>query len=102
MNSSVWRIVAVVCGVIVVVTLGVWVAHGRQTLTKNKVQEVVKTKNPDFGTEEEHIEWKDEFRLGLDIAGPTAGSALLLCLGSVVMMRRLRSDNTSDNTNVSE
>jgi hypothetical protein len=88
MTSSVWRIIAIVSAAITLAVAGVWVAHGGQTLTKNKVQVVVKTKNSDFGTEEEHIEWKDEFRLGVDIAGPVAGVALLLGLGSLVMMRR--------------
>ncbi len=83
-----WKICIALFAVIAVSALGTWVAHGSNILTKDKTQVVVKTVNPNFGTEEEHIEWKDEFRLGLDIAGPIAGIALLGGLGSFIMMRR--------------
>ena len=83
-----WKLSIAVFAVIVIAALGVWITHGSNIFTKDKVQVVVKTTNPNFGTEEEHIEWKDEFHLGLDIAGPISGVALLGALGSFVMMRR--------------
>lgn len=83
-----WRILALVSFVIALTITGIWLAHGSQTLTKDKIKVVVKTKNPDFGTEEEHIEWRDGFRLGLDVAAPTVGAALALGVASIMMMRR--------------
>ncbi|MCU0427558.1 MAG: hypothetical protein MUF71_18240 [Candidatus Kapabacteria bacterium] len=82
------KIIIAACVVIAAIALGIWVSHGSNIYTKDKVQVVVKTVNPNFGTEEEHIEWKDEFHLGLDIAGPISGVALLSGLGCYVFMRR--------------
>jgi hypothetical protein len=83
-----WKVLIALFAVIALAAMGTWAAHGSNILTKDKTQVVVKTVNPNFGTEEEHIEWKDEFRLGLDIAGPITGIALLGGLGSFIMMRR--------------
>ncbi len=83
-----WRTLALLSFVVALTIAGIWIAHGSQTLTKDKIQVVVKTKNPDFGTEEEHVEWKDGFRLGLDIAGPSAGGAIVLGVVSLFMLRR--------------
>lgn len=83
-----WKISVALCAATIAITIGIWIAHGSNIFTKDKVQVIVKTTNPDFGIEEEHIEWKDEFHLGLDIAGPVGGIALIGALGSFVMMRR--------------
>ena len=83
-----WKACIALFAVIAIAAMGTCVAHGSNILTKDKTQVVVKTVNPNFGTEEEHIEWKDEFRLGLDIAGPITGVALLGGLGGFIMMRR--------------
>jgi hypothetical protein len=83
-----WRILALVSFVVALTITGIWLAHGSQTLTKDKIKVVVRTKSPDFGTEEEHIEWRDGFRLGLDLAAPTAGIALVVGVVSLLKMRR--------------
>lgn len=65
---------------------GVWLAHGRHmgTLT----QELVETKVTDeFGDEVTKREWKDTFKLGLDIAGPAAGGSIGLA-GLLLFLNR--------------
>jgi hypothetical protein len=87
-GAAPWKALLGVSALVFVATLGTWLFHGRQILTKDKVQEIVTTKNPDFGTEETHIEWRDGFRLGLDYAAPIASASLVLALGSLVMLRQ--------------
>ena len=70
-----WKIISMIA---LVLTIGVgtkWIIDGTQIFTKNKQQVVVVDEM--FGTES--IEWKEGFRLGLDIAGPTAG--VLIAVG---------------------
>jgi hypothetical protein len=73
----------ILCCALIALALGLWIWHGSNIYTKDKVKVVVVTKNPDFGTEEERIEWKDEFRVGLDVIGPIIGVCAVgagLCL----------------------
>lgn len=72
------------------VTVGTWFMHGKNIYSKNKIQTVVKTKNEIFGTEEEHIEWKDGFLLGLDYAVPISGLCLMLSGVGVWKLRKER------------
>lgn len=80
--------------------LVVWIIHGKQTFSKDKVQVVTKKMN-DFGIEDEYIEWKDEFRLGLDYAVPAVGVALILGgVGLVMIIRQRRKlQESTDFTN---
>ena len=71
MMATIWFLVAI--GIV-----GVWFAHGSQMLTKDKVQVVTKRVNPDFGVEEEVVEWKPQFRLGLEYGAPAA----ILCFAA--------------------
>lgn len=73
----VWKVIGGVWFVIALVIAGIWIAHGTQIFTKDKVQVVSKRINPDFGVEEEVVEWKPQFRLGLDYGIP----AIILCAG---------------------
>ncbi len=83
-----WKVLTGASLLAILVIMGVWFAHGQNNLSKDKVPMVVKKVNPIFGTEEESIEWKDEFRLGLDYALPASGAALVLGGVSFLMMRR--------------
>ncbi len=74
----------------VAATLGVWLMHGQNIYSKDKIQTIVKTKNEIFGTEEEHIEWRDGFLLGLDYAVPVAGVCLLVAGVGAWKLRRER------------
>lgn len=83
-----WKVLAGVWFLLAGFIVGVWIAHGGQTLTKDKVQVVTKRVNPTFGTEEEIIEWKPQFRLGLEYGAPAA----VLCVAvGVVCIRISRS-----------
>jgi hypothetical protein len=76
-----WKVVGSIWFLIAGFIVGTWLAHGAQVLTKDKVQVVTKKVNPNFGVEEEIVEWKPQFRLGLEYGAP----ATILCLlvGSV-------------------
>lgn len=83
-----WKFLAGVWFIIAGFIVGVWFAHGTQILSKDKVQVVTKRINPTFGMEEEIIEWKPQFRLGLEYGAPSV--ALCLAVG-VVCLRIARS-----------
>ncbi|MCU0424405.1 MAG: hypothetical protein MUF71_02140 [Candidatus Kapabacteria bacterium] len=87
-----WKIVAGVWFILAVGIIGVWFAHGSQMLTKDKVQVVTKRINPTFGVEEEIVEWKPQFRLGLEYGAP---AALLCAIVGVVCLRVARSKQQS-------
>jgi hypothetical protein len=78
-----WKVMATIWFLVAVGIVGVWVAQGAQILTKDKVQVVTKRVNPDFGVEEEIVEWKPQFRLGLEFGAPAA--ALCLAAGFVCL-----------------
>lgn len=84
-----WKVLSGIWFVLAVGIIGVWIAHGSQMLTKDKVQVVTKRVNPTFGIEEEIVEWKPEFRLGLEYAAPSA--ALCLVVGIVCLRIASRS-----------
>ena len=70
-----WKTLSIVA-IVLVVGIGIrWGMDGAQVFTKNKEQVV--TKDPMFGTET--VTWKPDFRLGLDIAGPSV--VILLGIG---------------------
>lgn len=72
--------------VIALGALGVWIAQGTNFATVN--QELIETKKTDeFGDEVIHREWKDTFKLGIDIAGPAAGGSLGLA-GLLLFLNR--------------
>jgi hypothetical protein len=73
----VWKVLGGIWLMIMLGIVGVWIAHGTQVYTKDKVQVVTKRVNPDFGIEEEIVEWKPQFKLGLDYGIP----AMVLCAG---------------------
>lgn len=83
-----WKVLAGVWFILAGFIVSMWFAHGMQTFTKDKVQVVTKRINPTFGVEEEIIEWKPQFRLGLEYGAPAA--ALCLAVG-VVCVRISRS-----------
>lgn len=83
-----WKVLAGVWFILAGFIVGVWFAHGNQILTKDKVQVVTKRINPTFGVEEEIVEWKPQFRLGLEYGAPAA--ALCLAVG-VICVRISRS-----------
>jgi hypothetical protein len=62
-------LVALAAGVLVY-----WAASGGHVFTQTKVQEEVKDEL--FGTTS--VVWKDQFRPGLDYAGPAAGGLLAI------------------------
>jgi hypothetical protein len=91
----VWKVLG---GIWFLIALGValtWIAHGTQVLTKDRVPVITKRLNSDFGIEEEIVEWKPQFKLGLDYGIP----AMVLCAGvGFVCMRvgsRLAQRNSS-------
>ena len=73
----VWKVLGGIWFAVALGVVGTWIAHGTQVLTKDKVQVVTKRVNPDFGIEEEIVEWKPQFKLGLDYGIP----AIVLCAG---------------------
>mgnify|MGYP000075330486 CR=1 FL=1 len=83
-----WKSVSILCLLLIVPLVAVWLVQGRNIYTKDKVQVVTKRVNPTFGVEEEIIEWKPQFRLGLEYGAPAA--ALCLAVG-VVCVRISRS-----------
>jgi hypothetical protein len=83
----VWKIIGSICFIAALSILGVWIAHGRHNVTKNKVQVVTKRINPDFGVEEELVEWKDEFHLGLDYSLPPMIGCVVIGFGSFAFGR---------------
>lgn len=66
--------------------LGVWVAHGTKFATQNQERIVTKTTD-EFGDEVETISWKDNFKLGIDMAGPAAGGCIGLA-GLLLFLNR--------------
>jgi hypothetical protein len=87
----VWKILGGIWFMLALGVIGVWIAHGTQTFTKDKVQVVTKRVNPDFGVEEEVIEWKPQFRLGLDYTVP----AVILCAGVGLVCTRIAARSKS-------
>lgn len=78
-----WKFLAGIWFLLTLSIVGIWIAHGTNILTKDKVQIVSKRLNPTFGVEEEVIEWKQQFRLGLDYGAPAAvlcGVVGIVCL----------------------
>lgn len=66
--------------------LGVWLAQGTNFATVN--QELIETEvTDDFGDKVVKREWKDTFKLGLDIAGPAAGGCIGLA-GLLIFLNR--------------
>lgn len=80
-----WKVLSGIWFALALGVIGVWVAHGTQTLTKDKVQVITKRVNPDFGVEEEIVEWKPTFLLGLDYTIP----AVILCSGVGLVCTRI-------------
>ena len=78
--------------VLALAVVGLWVSHGADLATREKVPITVKTTD-DFGDEVETVEWKEAtgypltgFHVGLDYAAPIAGffvldGAILMFLG---------------------
>ena len=69
-----WKAISITAFVLVLVIGARWVSDGSQVFTKDKVQVVVRDEM--FGTES--TEWKEEFLMGLDLAGPAGGALLAL------------------------
>jgi hypothetical protein len=88
-----WKVVASIWFLIAGFIIGTWLAHGAQILTKDKVQVVTKKVNPNFGVEEEIVEWKPQFRLGLEYGAP----ATILCLLVGGVCWRLGREKRPDN-----
>jgi hypothetical protein len=65
-----WKILAVIWFLLAMSVVVVWFAHGKHTFTKDKVQVVTKRVNPTFGVREEIVEWKPQFRMGLEYGVP--------------------------------
>ena len=79
----VWKFLAAIWFALSIGIIGIWLAQGSNILTKDKVQIVSKRVNPTFGVEEEIIEWKQQFRLGLEYGAPSAvlcGFVGIICL----------------------
>ncbi|MCX6155036.1 MAG: hypothetical protein NT007_12860 [Candidatus Kapabacteria bacterium] len=70
----VWKYLSIAFIVIALSVGGVWVAHGTNIYTKDKVPVI--TKDEMFGTES--TEWKPEFHLGLEFAGPIMAASLII------------------------
>lgn len=70
-----------VCVTGILVVGGMWLGHGRQNLTKDKVRVEKKVVDEIFGTETTTVEFQNAFFLGLDIAGP----ALAVCGAGIVL-----------------
>jgi len=65
---KVWKGIALVGLLGLVLTFGRWYSDGAMIFTKTAEQSVVRDEL--FGTES--VEWKEGFWLGLDIAGPVS------------------------------
>jgi hypothetical protein len=92
----VWKVLAGIWLMLTFGIAGVWIAHGTQVLTKDKVQVVTKRVNPDFGVEEQIVEWKPQFKLGLDYGIP----AMVLCAGVGFVCFRVGTRIQQRNTHV--
>ncbi|MGK0358924.1 MAG: hypothetical protein ACI9U2_001218 [Bradymonadia bacterium] len=80
--------------VIALSAVGVWFAHGQHMATLDK-ELVTTTVTDDFGDEVKKNEWKDTFKIGLDIAGPVAGGSLGLAGLLLFINRRKRKSSLS-------
>lgn len=65
---------------------GVWVAHGMHSATLTQ-ELVTTTVTDDFGDEVKKNEWKDTFKIGLDVVAPVAGGSLGLA-GLLLFLNR--------------
>jgi hypothetical protein len=74
------KTIAIILIVLALGLLGYWVGNGTPMFTQTEVMTQVEVKDEIFGTTEIKEEWRDEFRPGLDLIGPTA-AVLLLAAG---------------------
>ena len=80
-----WKFVGGIWFAIALGIGGAWFAHGMQMYTKDQERVVTKRINPDFGNEEQIVEWRPHFRLGLDFGAP----AIALCCAVGVVAWRI-------------
>jgi hypothetical protein len=71
------KMIAVVLLVLALGILGYWAAEGANIYSQTQVPVEVEVKDEVFGTTTKSIEWRDEYRPGLEVAGPAAGVLLL-------------------------
>lgn len=67
-----WELLRWLGAFVAVLVMAVWLAQGAHIFTKDKRMVVHTEYDPLFGTTRQRVEWRPDFRLGLDIAGPLA------------------------------
>lgn len=79
---------AVLCFVLALAAGGVWLAQGRELVTRTEKLVVEKVKD-EFGDEVEKKRWEKHFAVGLELVGP-AGGGLVLLGGVLLFVARRR------------
>jgi hypothetical protein len=72
------KMIAVVLLVLALGVLGYWASQGANIYSLTQVPVEVEVKDEIFGTTTKSIEWRDEYRPGLEVMGPVAGGLLLI------------------------
>ncbi len=81
MNTQ--KTIGLVCLVLALGVIGYWLASGAHAFTQTKVAVQTQVSDDVFGDTTTTTEWRDEFRPGIEYAGPTA-AVLLIAAGGLM------------------
>ncbi|MEN3026824.1 MAG: hypothetical protein ABDH31_03830 [Chlorobiota bacterium] len=71
-----WKLLQWLGVLVAVSTISLWLLHGGHIFTKDRQMVVHRESDPIFGTTRERVEWRPDFRLGLDVAGPLVAAGI--------------------------